>query len=101
KLTLNNSVSPKLSFTTGTAKSTRIGPNGDLQETPVPIEARSEDLSTISLPLGSRLKRVPKSVKTRPATDRKSTRLNSSHVKSSYAVCCLQQHSTTAGARQH
>src|SRR5690606_40678520 len=43
----------------------------------------------ITLSYGCSLKRTAAS--TSPAKDRKSTRLNSSHVKSSYAVFCLKK----------
>src|SRR3989442_11584583 len=37
----------------------------------------------------------------RVAGDRKSTRLNSSHVRISYAVFCLKKKTTTKGGKQH
>src|SRR5437870_9801209 len=43
----------------------------------------------------------PSSAPLRPGSDRKSTRLNSSHVASSYAVFCLKKKRQLGGAVKH
>src|SRR5690606_40681797 len=51
-------------------------------------------------PSGLRGSRAP-ACRTRPVRDRKSTRLNSSHVKISYAVFCLKKKTPPTKTRAH
>src|SRR5690625_5635252 len=51
--------------------------------------------------LGDRSKNVRPTIVHIEGEDRKSTRLNSSHVAISYAVFCLKKKKTTASAQRH
>src|SRR3989442_4298534 len=70
----------------------------------VALLGRRSDLPRVRAPLRDRLRRVPRprrealprgprrhAARARRARDRKSTRLNSSHVRISYAVFCLKK----------
>src|SRR5690625_6587872 len=54
-------------------------------------DIESGHISTLLCQLGNISQRVGSSLETDPKKDRKSTRLNSSHVAISYAVFCLKK----------
>src|SRR5690606_39971433 len=55
-----------------------------------PYPPRRDRAETARLPLWPRVPAAHAAKRGRTERDRKSTRLNSSHVKISYAVCCLK-----------
>src|SRR5690625_4653157 len=75
-----------------TATGTPVGPDGGEQIDPEERD-RAQQSAHLTTSTGARLRETDHSLKAgrRGPVDRKSTRLNSSHVASSYAVFCLKK----------